>query len=186
LGTAGTAFDHNTNLCLFERIIAVSLILKRNGDFNPAPEGLHRAVCVDVIDLGVRDSQWGPKHQIVLVWEIDALRDDGAPHQVRAIFSASLHEKSKLYGVLKSWRGRAFTPQELAGFDMEKVIGAPCRVVISHTVGKDGCIYPAVVSVMPAERGLELTPSGHYIRKQKPQANGLYDGPAEAEEPPPF
>lgn len=42
---------------------------KPESDFEPCPEGLHQAVCVDVIDRGVQPTKWGEKHQVTLVWD---------------------------------------------------------------------------------------------------------------------
>ena len=36
--------------------------------FTPAPEGLWNAVCVDVIDKGMVDGQYGQKHKCRLLW----------------------------------------------------------------------------------------------------------------------
>jgi hypothetical protein len=38
--------------------------------FTPAPEGLHQAVCVDVVDLGLAEGPWGAKPTVELRWEL--------------------------------------------------------------------------------------------------------------------
>jgi hypothetical protein len=43
---------------------------------------------------------------------------------------------SKLFSFFKQWRGRAFTEEELKGFDIRKVLGAPASIMITHS--KDG------------------------------------------------
>ena len=32
---------------------------KDSGDFKPHPEGIHPALCVDVMDLGLVETEWG-------------------------------------------------------------------------------------------------------------------------------
>jgi hypothetical protein len=38
--------------------------------FTPAPEGLHQAVCVDVVDLGLAEGPWGAKPTVEFRWEL--------------------------------------------------------------------------------------------------------------------
>ena len=141
----------------------MAVIIKGTGDFVPAPEGLHSAVCVDVVDLGQQETPWGERHKVLLAWEIANLMEDGRPFIVRKRYTASLHEKSNLNKDLRAWRGQAFTPQDLAGFDIERVLGIPCQVLIQHTE-KDGSVYANVTAVMRAAPGQKLAPSGHYTR----------------------
>jgi hypothetical protein len=152
------------------------LIVKSGGDFEPAPEGLLNACCVDVVDLGNMSTPWGNRHKLKLVWEVAAQMADGRRFIISKRYTASLHEKSNLAKDLKAWRGRPFTAEELAGFDVEKVIGAGCQLLVQH-VEKDGSIFANVTAVMkqsprPEDR---LKPTGHYTR--------LKDRPAEMKTP---
>lgn len=131
--------------------------------YTPAPEGVHQAVCADVIDLGMvlsafPDEKTGqPKlqHKINVVWQIAEKRDDGKPHQLYKRFTLSLHEKAALRHDLESWRGKAFSFEELAGFDVERLIGANCLVNVQHRKSKDGTrTYANVVAVMPLVKGM--------------------------------
>jgi hypothetical protein len=157
-----------------QEFIVMSIIVKAGGDFVPAPAGLHNAVCVDVVDKGLVDSQWGRRHKAQIVWEIAQLMEDGRPFTVRKMYTASLHEKSTLYKDLVAWRGKPFTAQELKGFDVENVVGTPCQVFVEHNE-RDGQIYANVRVVTKAPAGSKLTPSGHYVRvkdrqtEQQPQ-----------------
>ena len=144
----------------------MALIARGGGDFKPAPEGLHEAVCVDVVDKGVKENSFGGSaHKISIVWEINSLMDDGRNFTVSNWYTLSLHPKANLHKVLKAWRGKPFTPEELNGFDLEKVIGAPCRVVVEHSE-KEGRTYANVTTVMKADRNNIMKPSGNYIRMQ--------------------
>jgi hypothetical protein len=149
----------------------------KGSDFTPAPEGMHNAVGVDVVDLGMVDGQFGMKHKLKIVWEIDAPMEDGRRFVVSKRYNVSLHEKSTLFKDLKGWRGRPFTPEELKGFDLDKVIGAPCQLVIVHNE-RDGSVYADVQTVMKAGQA-KITPSGNYTRvkdrpadQQRPGGNG--------------
>jgi hypothetical protein len=98
---------------------------------NPEP-GSYAATCYKVIDLGTQESEYQGKkikrRQVIIGWELSEKMSSGEPFTSSAFFTASLSEKSKLRPMLESWRGAAFTPEELNGFDLAKLIGKPCLV----------------------------------------------------------
>ncbi len=150
----------------------MSLIAKKTSSFEPAPEGLHSAVCIDVVDLGIEDGQFGAKHKCRIVWELAELMPSGDRYIASKKYTVSLHEKSALHKDLKSWRGKPFTAEEMAGFDVEKVIGAPCQILIEQQE-KDGSVYANIMAVTKADKKSRLSPSGKYVRvKDRPKANG--------------
>jgi len=103
------------------------------GDFELAPSGTHIARCYMVIDEGIQKTNFGDKHMIRIGWELsNELMADGRPFVVGKEYNANLHADSNLTKDLTSWRGRAFTDEELAGFDLFKVAGAPCMITIIH------------------------------------------------------
>lgn len=133
--------------------------------FTPAPEGVHSAVCVDVINLGTVDTQFGKKPKCRIVFEINKKMDDGRPFTAAKTYTVSLNEKSNLHKDLRSWKGKPFTSQELQGFDLERLIGAPCQVAISH-VDKDGTTYANITMIMKPEKGKVYVASGSYKRAE--------------------
>lgn len=150
--------------------------------FPTAPEGTFPAVCVDEIDLGKVPNTFNGKETIRtmvrLVWQIDELMDDetadqfkmerGSRHVVKQDYTASLDEKAKLRKHLQSWRGRAFTTEELRGFDLEAVIDKPCLLSIVHAIGKKGGTFANVEAVMKPAKGMEaLTPVGYVRMKDR-------------------
>lgn len=124
----------------------------------PLSAGMHVATCYAVIDLGVQYSEiWDKEqHKILLIWETDEdmTTSDGEqkPKAISKEFVLSLHEKSDLYKTLISWRGKAFTPDELKGFDVSKVLGAPCLLNIVE-VKKDDRTYSNIGSITPLMKG---------------------------------
>jgi hypothetical protein len=150
----------------------MSLMASKTKSYTPPPEGVWAAVCVDVADLGMVKNKFDDskpdQHKCRIVWELSEKMDDGRPYTTQKTYTVSLHEKASLYKDLKSWRGKAFTPEELAGFDVEKVIGAPCQIVISHEE-KDGLVYGNITAIMKAGAN-RIQPSGNYIRfKDRPE-----------------
>jgi len=59
------------------------------------------------------------------------------------------------------WRGREFSEAELAGFDVESLIGSGCMLSIVHKA-RDGFVYANVQAVLPLAKGTEVPePRGH-------------------------
>ena len=90
-------------------------------EYEPIPTGLKKAICVNVIDIGLQPGfQNGkPQQKVVLVWELEDLQEDGAHFLVTKKYTASLGDKAILRKDLKSWRGKDFEQDDLAGFDLE-------------------------------------------------------------------
>jgi len=136
--------------------------------YAPAPEGPHAAVCCDLINLGLQKSEWQgkvrEKHKIRILWQIDALDEQGKRFIVGRTFTKSLHENSGLRAFLESWRGRAFTEAELAGFNLTNLLGISCFIQIKHNT-KQGKTYANVDTIMrlpKSETPLTVTPD--YVR----------------------
>lgn len=142
------------------------------GDFTPAPEGNHSAVCVDIVDLGDIERTYEGRssldHMVRIVWEIDEVDEHGNRFLVFGRYKNSLHEKASLRKLLDSWRGVPFSAKDLdEGFDLEKLLGKPCLVNIVHNEGKEGKTYANVTAVTRLPKGMPpLEPSGDYTRVQ--------------------
>lgn len=137
-------------------------------DFQPAPQGVHQAVCVDVIDLGILEVTWAgqtkKQHKILISWQLDENRDDGKPFLVSKRYTLSLNEKANLRKDLESWRGRKFTLEEEAGFDVETILGVNCLLNVQHNE-KAEKTYANVVSIMPLVKGMSKLFPRDYVRK---------------------
>lgn len=146
--------------------------------FTPAPEGVHQAVCVDVIDLGVIPGFQGkPQHKIDVVWQIAEKRDDGKRYELYKRYTLSIHEKANLCIDLVSWRGRAFTAEEAEAFDVEKLKDKNCLINVQHKPSKDGKkTYANVVSVMPLIKNMPKMAAEGYVRREKKDASATPDG----------
>lgn len=143
------------------------IFAKAGPTFTPAPAGLHQGVCVDVVDLGVLEvtyaGQTKRQHKIRLAWQIEETDDAGKRFIVGKRYTCSLHEKSALRKDLESWRGRAFSFDELAGFDLEKLLGANAQINIQHAT-KDGSTYANVVGIVPLGKGMTRMDAKGYVR----------------------
>ena len=132
-----------------------------------SPEtGNWTATCIRVIDLGTQVNDYeesnGKKkqrRQCLIVWELpDQLDDDGRPMTISNVYTASLGELATLRAHLESWRGRAFTPEELKGFDSKNIIGKSCLLNLIEVQKKKG---PRVVvtSISALPKGMPAPPA---------------------------
>lgn len=144
--------------------INMGLIAKETGgSFELAPQGTHSAVCVRVIDLGMQINKTTskPERKVVIVWEIDAEMVDNRPFIVQKRYTLSLHKKANLRADLQSWRGRPFTDEELAGFDLKNVLGKPCLLNVIHS---DSGEYANIASISQLPKGMPgLKPTGELL-----------------------
>jgi len=73
-------------------------------------------------------------------------------------FTLSMHEKSSLRAVLKSWRGKDFTNEEAESFDITKLLGAPCMINIIHKPGKSdpAKTYQQIAGITGVPKGVPV------------------------------
>ena len=139
------------------------------GNFKRVPPGAYIAKCFSLIDLGTQltSGQYGEKmqHKIRLGWEIFGEDEAGVPltididgkempMTISKTYTVSLHEKASLRKELQAWRGREFTEQEAAGFDISKLLGAYCMVNVT-TSETNGKTYSNVAGVTPLPGALK-------------------------------
>lgn len=135
------------------------------GDYTPTPEGTHLAICNMVVDLGHQETTYmgarKVKHQCYVRWELPHERlewtdregqEREGPMSIGKTYTLSLSEKANLRKDLETWRGKAFTDDELAGFDLFSLLGIGCQVTVVHA-HKDGKTYANVRGVVGWPKG---------------------------------
>lgn len=122
------------------------------------------AVCVDVVDLGLVDTDWGRKPRLKFVFELGEMKANGYPATASRTFTKSLHEKSALRPALEAWLGRTMNEQELAkGFAYAKLNGKSCKLTLLPALSESGQAYNRIEAIKPAGESA-LKPSGTYRR----------------------
>lgn len=142
---------------------------KGESSFELVPPGTHYAVCTRVLNLGEQKTNWGstPKHfigfdvpAIRVDWEKDGVKHEG-PAFIGSRLTSSLSPKAILRQHLESWRGRAFTEEELAGFDLFKLLGVSAMISVTHT--EDGK-YANISAIMGMPTGApKITPESELL-----------------------
>ncbi len=136
------------------------------GDFKRAPAGSHIAVCNLVADCGMQpgSAQFpAPKRKIYVRFEIPNERveyeKDGVvvegPLTIGSFYTASMNEKATLRKHLEGWRGKKFSDDEAANFDVAALLGKACMlsVVESESGGKT---YSNIAGIGSMPRGVPV------------------------------
>ena len=129
------------------------------------PMDLHRAVCVNVVDLGshLNTVYNKVKRRVRLTFELADLRDDfevdgemkNLPRLMGKEYNLSLWETADLRKDLQSWRKKQFTKEELQGFNIAALVGVPCMLNVEHYTGKDGVLRAGIGSIIGLGSGME-------------------------------
>lgn len=128
------------------------------GDFEQVPEGVYQARCYQLVDLGTQTSQFGEAKKIQVGWELfGETRKDGSPFVISSRYTASLNNKATLFKDLQAWRGKPFTEEELAAFDLQKIVGVPCQIQIQHKANADGTrTFANISALMSIPKGMTV------------------------------
>ena len=126
----------------------------------PIEEGTHLAVCSMIIDLGQQYSEVykTSSRKVLIGWEIpdETIELDDGPHPrtLSKTYTASLNENANLRQDLAAWRGRDFTPEELAAFDLRNISGKSCLINVIHKES-NGKTYANIQNIMALPKGMK-------------------------------
>lgn len=135
------------------------------GDFKRASPGMHLAVCNLVADVGLQPGSRqfpNPKRKVYIRFEIPGERvsyeKDGreieGPITIGSFYTASMNEKAQLRKHLEGWRGRAFTDEQAADFDVSSILGKPCMLSLVES-SEGGKTYTNIASIGSLPKGIE-------------------------------
>lgn len=142
-------------------------ILKESeSTFEPVPAGTHPARCYQMVSLGTQppgNPQFKPSFQVVLGFELpnEQIERNGErfPMSTSQFLNAKLGTQQKPSNTRKfieAWRGKAFTAAEISGFDLSKVVGAPCLLNIIHE-DRNGKTNAKIASISPLPKGMTMS-----------------------------
>lgn len=131
---------------------------EKGGDFTPCEAGTWLARCFAVIGLGVQESANFPAtNKVMLMFEIpeQMTERDGEelPMVINKEYTVSLNKKANLRKHLDAWRGKPFTPEELEGFELKNVLGAPALLTIVRKTSTTGKTYANIEAITRPMKG---------------------------------
>ncbi|MFH1486594.1 MAG: hypothetical protein ABIH46_11030 [Chloroflexota bacterium] len=146
----------------------MAIVARDSGrQFEPAPEGVHVGVCVDVVDKGPQDTPWGKKQKVELRFQIEEKMESGEHFLALRWFTNSLNERAALREFLETWRGKRYTDEEAkAGVDLEGLINVPALLTIVHTERDNGGVFATIKAATKLPKGTVGIKSLNYIRVQ--------------------
>lgn len=125
----------------------------------PVEPGTYMAICVGIYDLGEQQTEWKGKtrysNQIMFTFELagETIEVDGEmkPRQLSRSFAVSTSNKAGLRKFLTSWRGQAFTDEEIKQFNTDTMLGRPAMIqVVLNDTGE----YANIDGVMRLPKGM--------------------------------
>lgn len=129
-----------------------------DGEFASPEPGTCIAALTGLIDLGTEPAsnpEFTARRRLMMRWELDQEMKDGRRFIVNQWASVSFHERSKLRGIMESWRGRAYKPGEVMNPKAALGRSAMVNVVINDRG------YADIASVSPLPKKMEpLEPAG--------------------------
>lgn len=140
------------------------------GDFTPVEAGTHLARCFACVALGVQESPNFPAaNKVMLMFEVpeQTTEQDGeeVPMTVQKEYTLSLNNKATLRKHLEAWRGKPFTAEELVGFDVANVVGAPALLTIVHKVSANKKTYANIEAIAKPMKNMVCPPQHHAMVK---------------------
>lgn len=155
---------------------------KGESSFELVPPGTHYAVCTRVLNLGDQTTKFGstPKHfigfdvpAIRVEWEKDGVKHEG-PAFIGSRYTSSLSPKAILRQHLEAWRGRAFTEEQLAGFDLFSLLGVPAMLSVTHTEDGKYANIAAIMGMPPGSPNIKPESELLGYDPSSPNANEVF------------
>ena len=126
------------------------------GDFEAHPEGQFPAICVDVVDLGKKVDDFQGKTKVLP--KVALIFASGERHKtgekglilVTQEMTNSAADVSKLRPFLENWRGKSYTPEQIAaGLPLHKLHGQAGLITVEHKITKKGNTFAKIRSISP-------------------------------------
>lgn len=141
----------------------MSMIAKENGGTSipNLADGVYTAISSMLIDLGVQRNEKFDKDQrkFILIWNVVGetvkIGDLELPRTINKEYGFSLNEKSNLRKDLESWRGQAFTEEELRGFYLSNILNKGCQLQIINKES-NGKQYNNIAGIMALAKGMTV------------------------------
>jgi hypothetical protein len=113
-----------------------------------ASNGWHSAVCADVVDVGTKQTRFGPKEKVKVVHLIDERDEAGQPIRVNSFYNVSIHETSNFFKVVRAHTGSDPKVDAHGDFDTTGLIGLGCQIKTEQRISNKGT-FANIVDMRP-------------------------------------
>jgi len=143
------------------------------------PEGTHLARCYRIVDLGTQEStylgQLKTQRKVMIQFEVHGDDENGfalitragEPMSISKNYTLSIGENARLRQDLTSWRGKAFTPEELKGFELKNLLGVWGMISVIKTIGENGKEYTNINTITPVPAVVKKNGLPSYFNEAK-------------------
>ena len=129
------------------------------------PSGTHIARCYSMIHIGTVEWEYNGEqkfsNKVRLTFELpNEMREfsgEQKPMVISKEYTLSMHEKSNLRKDLEMWRGKQFSYNELAHFDLMLMLEECCNLTVIHKTTKAGNEYAMIGGLSSLPKGIECT-----------------------------
>ena len=133
------------------------------GDYPTLEIGGYPAYVVGITDIGLHDTKFGLKHQIVFTFELPLNKgSDGRPYHMVNKYTLSLNEKANLRKDLEQMKGKIpaekLQDQEFVDTIFQKALGTAIQISVGQYTNKEGYVNNCVDQVGRAVKGMEYPP----------------------------
>jgi len=133
-------------------------------EFARLAPGTYVAVCDQVVALGLQEGSAAfpaPKYQAFLRFQVPGERVDidrdgetvNLPMTIHSKYTASMNEKATLRKQIESWRGKKFSDEEAADFDVASIAGKACMLSVQE-VDKGEKVYSTISGISALPKGM--------------------------------
>ena len=157
--------------------------------YEPVTPGYHDSVLCEIVDLGIQDTKYGPRHQAFLVFQVAELASEGerAGHrkEIRVYFSVTTgteSKPSKIRKMLQQWRGKAWSDAEIdeAGLDIDPFLSKPAMLFVVAKKKPNGEETSGVDAILPPRTQMEPL---NYVTMKDREAKKMEFPPKDAAPP---
>lgn len=129
------------------------------------PSGTHIARCYSMIHIGTVEWDYNGEqkfsNKVRLTFELpNEMREfsgEQKPMVISKEYTLTMHEKSNLRKDLEMWRGKQFSYNELAHFDLMLMLEECCNLTVIHKTTKAGNEYAMIGGLSSLPKGIECT-----------------------------
>ncbi len=100
-----------------------SIKARKGSDYTPVPTGLHLGICFQIVGLGNQEFKGNVTPRVWIGFELPDVLIKGKPMTIGKEYALFVGGKSKLGEMLKSWRGKPFTDEEMEAFEVTSIAG---------------------------------------------------------------
>jgi len=157
----------------------ITVSAEGGGNFEQPAPGFYTAVCVDFVLLGQKQTNFGPKRQVDIKFELGGVKDSkGEPFILLKRCTQSMNAKSSLRKFVEGWRNKKFvTDREASDFDFSKIVGHSAYLQVGEYQTDDGA-KASIENAMPLPPNMQAAQSSGYYENAvwKQYQDGRFKG----------